>query len=53
VAACQIFSLPIKARAERWKNKMAPDELNNIAVELKRLGSELNLPIRDFGGIDP
>jgi len=43
VAACQIFSLPIKARPERWKNKMTPDELNNIAVELKRLGSELNL----------
>ena len=25
------------------ENKMTPDELNNIAVELKRLGSELNL----------
>jgi periplasmic protein CpxP/Spy len=34
---------PINARPERWKNKMTPDELNNIAVELKRLGSELNL----------
>jgi phage gp16-like protein len=31
-----------KTRPER-ETKMTPDELNNIAAELKRLGGELNL----------
>jgi periplasmic protein CpxP/Spy len=37
------FLPPDESPPRKWKNKMTPDELNNIAVELKRLGSELNL----------
>jgi periplasmic protein CpxP/Spy len=33
----------MQSRPERKRTNMTPDELNNIAVELKRLGSELNL----------
>jgi protein CpxP len=32
-----------KTCPERKRTNMTPDELNNVAVELKRLGSELNL----------
>jgi periplasmic protein CpxP/Spy len=32
-----------QCRPERKRKKMTPDELNNLATELKRLGSELNL----------
>jgi protein CpxP len=37
--------------AQKESDKMTSDELNNIAVELKRLGSELNLSDQQKEGL--
>jgi len=38
-----VFGASTKRNPARKKGKMTPEEINNIAAELRRLGSELNL----------